>query len=67
MLTACSANNKKDTTNGLSSEANSDNVSEDEKKAVTEDTAVVLAIDTKNKIIKLHFFFPLAFACILYF
>ena len=54
MLTACSANNKKETNTGLSTGANSDKVSEDEKKATTEDTAVVMAIDTKNKIIKLQ-------------
>ena len=54
MLTACSTNNKKDTTNGLPAGANGDNVSEDENKGTTEDTAVVLAIDTKNKIIKLQ-------------
>lgn len=52
MLTACSANNKKDRNNGLSTGTNSDNVSEE--KATTEDTAIVLAIDTKNKIIKLQ-------------
>ena len=67
MLTACSANNKKETNTGLSTGANSDKVSEDEKKATTEDTAVVMAIDTKNKTLTSSnfYYFQTEFECII--
>lgn len=54
MLMGCSVNNKKDKTDGLSTEENSDNVSEDEKKEATKDSGVVVSIDTENKVICLQ-------------
>ena len=52
MLMGCSVNNKKNGTNALQTGENSDNVSKE--VPATADVAVVLSVDTENKIISLQ-------------
>lgn len=54
MLMGCSVRQKTTTAPTLQTEEKSGNVSEEEKTPVTEDIAVVLSLDTKNKIISLQ-------------
>ena len=52
MLIGCGVNNKKNSTNALQTGENSDNVSKE--VPATADVAVVLSVDTENKIISLQ-------------